>query len=127
MYWMARKKKGETVENEQESQKQLVVLGGDPHCHDVGGSGVEVEENKIFFYCGVGSKEVLELNRAIMRLDSDMQIVGLKLGIQPPRLNFTFTAMAVLLSQVWLRWTQFCVLKRLSILILMVLPLVQQL
>ena len=83
MYWMA-KKKGEAAEKEQEMQKQLVVLGGDPHCHDVGGSGVEVEENKIFFYCGVGSKEVLELNRAIMRLDSDMQIVGLKLGIQPP-------------------------------------------
>ena len=83
MYWMA-KKKGEAAEKEQEMQKQLVVLGGDPHCHDVGGSGVEVEENKIFFYCNVGSKEVLELNRAIMRLDSDMQIVGLKLGIQPP-------------------------------------------
>ena len=85
MYWMARKKKEEMPTNEHETQK-VVFLGGDHGPHDVGGcgSGVEVEENKIFFYCSVGSKEVLELNRALMRLDSDMQVVGLKLGIQPP-------------------------------------------
>ena len=83
MYWMGRKKKEEVPMNEPEQQK-IVFLGGDHGPMDMGNSGVEVEDNKIFFYCPVEKKEVLELNKALMRLDSDMQIVGLKLGIQPP-------------------------------------------
>jgi len=83
MYWMARKKK-EEMPSVKEEQSKIVFLG-DPHGPpDMGGSGVDVEENKIFFYCPVDKKEVLELNKVLMRLDSDMQIVGLKLGIQPP-------------------------------------------
>ena len=82
MYWMARKKKEEEVPKEVEQQKILFL--GDPHAPDIGGHAVEVEDNKIFFYCPVGNKEVLELNKILTRLDSDMQVVGLKLGIQPP-------------------------------------------
>ena len=84
MYWMARKKKEQNIEKELE---QKILLLGDPHGPpDVGGLGnmVEVEDNKVFFYCPVGNKEVLELNKILTRLDSDMQIVGLKLGIEPP-------------------------------------------
>jgi len=84
MYWMGRKKKVEE-EQKNESQKFVFSLGNDQHMPDFsGGHGVEVEENKIFFYCPVGDKEVLDLNKALVRLDSDMQVVGMKLNIPPP-------------------------------------------
>lgn len=35
--------------------------------------GIETEENRIFFYCPIGDKEALELNRLIRRLDIEMQ------------------------------------------------------
>lgn len=82
MYWMARKKKEENMQEVEQSQK--IVLLGDPHEHAAGGSLVEVEDNKVFFYCPVGHKEVLELNKILTRLDTDMQVVGLKLGVEPP-------------------------------------------
>ena len=84
MYWMGRKKKEEELPKELD---QKILFLGDPHGPpDIGGLGsvVEVEDNKIFFYCPVDKKEVLELNKILTRLDSDMQIIGLKLGIQPP-------------------------------------------
>lgn len=82
MYWMGRKKKEEVP---QEAEQKFVIFneGPGPEMPNMG-DAVEVEDNKIFFYCPVGSKEVLELNKILTRLDSDMQIVGLKLGIQPP-------------------------------------------
>ena len=47
-------------------------------------SGVEVEDNKIFFYCPVDQKEMLALNRAISKLGTEMQIIALKLGQPTP-------------------------------------------
>ena len=35
--------------------------------------GIETEENRIFFYCPIGDREALELNRLIRRLDIEMQ------------------------------------------------------
>ena len=35
--------------------------------------GIELEENRIYFYCPIGGTEALELNRIIRRLDVEMQ------------------------------------------------------
>ena len=41
--------------------------------------GIEVEENRIFFYCPVGSQEALEMNRLLRRLDIEMQYLSQRL------------------------------------------------
>lgn len=41
---------------------------------------IEVEENRIYFYCPIGDREALELNRLIRRLDVDMQYLSSRLG-----------------------------------------------
>jgi len=45
--------------------------------------GIEVEENRIFFYCPVGSQEALEMNRLIRRLDIEMQYLSQRLDCRP--------------------------------------------
>ena len=35
--------------------------------------GIECEENRVYFYCPIGDREALELNRIIRRLDVEMQ------------------------------------------------------
>jgi len=42
--------------------------------------GIEVEENRIFFYCPLSNLEVLELNRLLRRLDVEMQYLSNRLG-----------------------------------------------
>jgi len=44
--------------------------------------GIEVEENTIYFYCPIGDKEALELNRLIRRLDIEMQYLANRLGCE---------------------------------------------
>ena len=41
--------------------------------------GIEVEENRIYFYCQVGDYEALELNRLIRRLDIEMKYLSNRL------------------------------------------------
>jgi ATP-dependent protease ClpP protease subunit len=86
MYWMARKKKEDVVSAKELEQKIMFHMADDPSGLPMGGpsSGVEVEDNKIFFYCPVGTKEVLELNKVLARLDTAMQVAALQLNIQPP-------------------------------------------
>ena len=45
--------------------------------------GIEVEENRIFFYCPIGDYEALELNRTIRRLDVEMQYLTQRLQCDP--------------------------------------------
>ena len=42
--------------------------------------GIETEENSIYFYCPIGDREALELNRLIRRLDVEMQYLKNRLG-----------------------------------------------
>jgi ATP-dependent Clp endopeptidase proteolytic subunit ClpP len=42
--------------------------------------GIEVEENRIYFYCPVGEQEALELNHLLRRLDVEMQYLSNRLG-----------------------------------------------
>ena len=38
--------------------------------------GIEVDENRIYFYCPVGTREALELNRLIRKLDVEMRYLS---------------------------------------------------
>lgn len=42
--------------------------------------GIEVDENRIYFYCPVGDFEALELNRLIRRLDVEMKYLSNRLA-----------------------------------------------
>ena len=83
IYWNARKKK-EIQEVQQQELKQEQVILMSPHEHGGEGNGVEVDENKIYFYSNIGDKEVLDLNKIVKKLDRDMQVLGLTLNIPPP-------------------------------------------
>jgi ATP-dependent Clp endopeptidase proteolytic subunit ClpP len=54
------------------------------HEHEIVSSsndrGIEVEENRIYFYCPVGEQEALELNHVLRRLDVEMQYLSMRLG-----------------------------------------------
>lgn len=61
------------------------------HGHEAAGpyqkdSGIEVDENKIYFYADVGEKEALELNKIIRHLDIEMEFAQRRLGLSetPP-------------------------------------------
>lgn len=41
--------------------------------------GIEVEENRIYFYCPIGDREALEMNRTLRRLDVEMQYLSSRL------------------------------------------------
>ena len=41
--------------------------------------GIEVDENRIYFYCPVGDHEALELNRLLRRLDVEMKYLSSRL------------------------------------------------
>ena len=45
--------------------------------------GIETEENRIYFYCPVGDREALELNRILRRLDIEMQYLQNRLDCGP--------------------------------------------
>ena len=42
--------------------------------------GIEVDENRIYFYCQVGQNEALELNRLIRKLDVEMKYLADRLS-----------------------------------------------
>jgi len=41
--------------------------------------GIELEENRVYFYCPIGGNEALELNRILRRLDVEMQYLCTRL------------------------------------------------
>jgi len=45
---------------------------------------VEGDDNIIYFYAGVSMKENFTLNKEISRLDREMQMISMKLGLQVP-------------------------------------------
>lgn len=81
-YWFSKKKKKEA---ELPPPVEEEVLYMHAPTADLGpGTGVEVDENKIYFYCPVGEREVLELNKTIKKLDQEMQFLALRLNIPAP-------------------------------------------
>lgn len=83
IYWNARKKKEVEEVKQEPRQEQVVFMSPHEHGPD-GGSGVEQDENRIYFYSQIGEKEVLELNKVVKRLDKEMQVIGLTFNIPPP-------------------------------------------
>lgn len=47
-------------------------------------TGIEVEQNRIYFYTDVGEKEALELNKIIRHLDLEMEFLARQLGLDEP-------------------------------------------
>jgi ATP-dependent protease ClpP protease subunit len=79
-YWNAKKSKKE--KEPAPLEEEMVIMQGPP---DLGMStGVEVDENKIYFYCPIGEREVLELNKTLKKLDQEMQFLSLRLNIPAP-------------------------------------------
>jgi len=46
--------------------------------------GIEVDENKIYFYSEVGESQALELNKIIRHLDLEMEFLARRLGLSEP-------------------------------------------
>jgi ATP-dependent protease ClpP protease subunit len=42
--------------------------------------GIEIDENRIYFYCSVGTSEALELNRLLRKLDIEMKYLAGRLA-----------------------------------------------
>jgi len=47
-------------------------------------TGIDVDENRIYFYTGVGESEALELNKIIRHLDLEMDFLAKRLGLPEP-------------------------------------------
>ena len=45
-------------------------------------SGVEVENNKIYFYCPVSDEKVLALHKVLQKVDTELQILAINLGLE---------------------------------------------
>ena len=59
--------------NLMEEMQNILMNGYQDVGPDRSPRGIETEENRIFFYCPIGDKEALELNRLLRRLDVEMQ------------------------------------------------------
>lgn len=84
MYYRFSKKSKKEVRVEQEPPQEQVLIMNSPMAELSGQTGVEQDENKIYFYSQVGDREVLDLNKMIKKLDRDMQVMGITLNIPPP-------------------------------------------
>lgn len=81
VYWNSKKSKKEK-EVAPPQEEELMIMHAAP---ELGMStGVEVDENKIYFYCPIGEREILELNKTIKKLDQEMQFLSLRLNIPAP-------------------------------------------
>ena len=70
----------------EEIPSDLFILDGSSNpTLDLGGGpkGIEVDENRIYFYSQVGDKEVFELNKLLRHLDIEMQCLSLRLKTPP--------------------------------------------
>ena len=80
-HYFSKKKVKQQEEIVEDLKEEIIYMSGR---EDGNSNGVEIDENKIYFYCPVGEKEVLDLNKTIKRLDQEMVILGIKLNIDPP-------------------------------------------
>lgn len=84
MYWNSKKKTKEIKEIHEEKMEEPVVYMHQLPPELGGSSGVEVDENKIYYYSPIQEKEILELNRIVKKLDYEMQYLSIRLGIPTP-------------------------------------------
>jgi len=64
--------------------KKKVVKQSKSNAKDSSMDTVEGDDNIIYFYAGVSMKENFTLNKEISRLDREMQMVSMKLGLKVP-------------------------------------------
>lgn len=74
----------QTVDSPPPAEQLAAFLNEEEDKHKV--SGIEVDENHIYFYSGVSEKESLELVRILRKLDLEMMHVSYRLGLKetPP-------------------------------------------
>ena len=73
---------GDSLEADGRSDAEVASLNDMPSMMPVGDRtprGIEVDENRIYFYCTVGDHEALELNRLLRRLDVEMKYLSSRL------------------------------------------------
>lgn len=83
--------KSKKAEAEQVAAEMInsALMGAEAHPsspYQKDNNGIEVDENKIYFYADVGEKEALDLNKIIRHLDIEMQYLKQRLSLQenPP-------------------------------------------
>ena len=62
-----------------EDMMQLMAAGMPPEPPP---RGVEADENRVYFYSNVGEKEIFELVKILRSLDTEMQVLALRLGVE---------------------------------------------
>lgn len=79
----SRRMSDDVVEMDEEMDAHILASGS--HDHDKP-TGIEVEENHIYFYTHVAEKEALELVRILRRLDIEMGYLAARIGLEnrPP-------------------------------------------
>lgn len=80
MYWNAKKAKKE--ETRDSLEEQIVLMS--PQGSDMPQTGVEIDENRIYYYSPISEREILDLNKSIKKLDQQMQFFAIQLGIPTP-------------------------------------------
>lgn len=78
-----KKPKTKEVEQEQVVQQEQRIMSHDDDMLFPGSPTVEVQDNRIFFYGDVKDKEIMQLNKAIKRLESEVQFFRVKFDANP--------------------------------------------
>ncbi len=76
-FWLTDQPPDATVVSEEELV-QLMAGGMPPEPPP---RGIESDENRVYFYSSVGEKEVFELVKILRALDTEMQVLALRLGV----------------------------------------------
>ena len=73
------KNRNTKMSNDLEGSDQLDCVSMNSSPADRIPHGIELEENRVYFYCPIGGIEALELNRTLRRLDVEMQYLSNRL------------------------------------------------
>ena len=78
IYWADKKttKKKEKKEEEEPAMPSVIFMGG-PSSED-SKNPLEIQDNRIYYYGPIEEQEMLHLNKAISRLDKELQIFKVK-------------------------------------------------
>jgi len=69
----------ESHDTESKNIDEMLPIGGPDRIP----KGIEVDENRIYFYCPIGDYEALEMNRLLRRLDVEMKYLSDRLSCKP--------------------------------------------
>jgi len=87
IYWADKKttKKKEKKEEEEPAMPSVIFMGG-PSSED-SKNPLEIQDNRIYYYGPIEEQEMLHLNKAISRLDKELQIFKVKYEMDSPPIH----------------------------------------